>query len=138
MTSTACHMIAIDTSALIAILQHEPERATYFDVIADALPRLISAVSVLEAGLVMHSKLGPSGITDVFDFLEFIEVEVVPFDASQARLALEAFAKYGKGVHSKARLNFGDCASYALAKSRNAALLFKVSDFTATDITAAI
>ena len=131
-------MIAIDTSAIIAILQREPDRAEYFNAIADALPRLISAVSVLEAGLVMHSRLGPSGITDLFNFLEFIEADIVPFDAPQVRLALVAFSRYGKGVHSKARLNFGDCASYALAKSLNASLLFKGADFRSTDITPAL
>ena len=131
-------MIVVDTSALIAILQHEPDRSAYFDLIAGASPRLISAVSVLEAGLVMHSKVGPSGITDVLEFLDFIEAEIVAFDLPQARLALEAFSQYGKGVHAKARLNFGDCASYALAKDRRAPLLFKGNDFAATDIVAAL
>ena len=131
-------MIALETSALIAILQNEPERDQYFEVIIDALPALVSAVSVLEAGIVMHAKHGPDGITDLQDFLHFIEADIIPFDADQARLAINAFATYGKGVRSRARLNFGDCASYALAKSRGVPLLFKGNDFVATDITPAI
>lgn len=130
-------MMAIDTSALVAVLQHEPERDRFFDVIADNLPAVVSAVTLLEAGIVMHAKLGPDGVTDLHDFLSFIDAEIAPFDAEQAHIAIGAFATYGKGVHARARLNFGDCASYALAKSRGVALLFKGNDFAATDITLA-
>ena len=131
-------MIAIDSSALIAILLHEPERDTFFDRIADADARKVSAVTVLEAGLVMFGRLGPSGVTDVLDFLTVIDAEIVPFDAHQGQLALTAFSRYGKGVNSKSRLNMGDCISYALAKALNVPLLYKGNDFPATDITAAI
>jgi ribonuclease VapC len=131
-------VIAIDSSALIAILMHEPEREIFFDRIADASSRKISAITVLEAGLVMYGRLGPSGVTDVLDFLTVIDAEIVPFDVHQAQLALTAFSQYGKGVNSKARLNMGDCASYALAKTLNAPLLYKGNDFKATDITSAV
>ena len=131
-------MIAIDSSALIAILLHESERDTFFDRIADAQTRKVSAVTVLEAGLVMFGRLGPSGVSDVLDFLTVIDAEIVPFDAHQAQSALTAFSRFGKGVNSKSRLNMGDCASYALAKTLNVPLLYKGNDFPATDITAAI
>ena len=131
-------MIAIDSSALIAILLHESERDTFFDRIADAETRKVSAVTVLEAGLVMFGRLGPSGVSDVLDFLTVIDAEIVPFDAHQAQSALTAFSRFGKGVNSKSRLNMGDCASYALAKTLNVPLLYKGNDFPATDITAAI
>ena len=131
-------MIAIDSSALIAILLHEPERDTFFDRIADAEARKVSAVTVLEAGLVMFGRLGPSGVSDVLDLLTVIDAEIVPFDAHQAQSALTAFGRFGKGVNSKSRLNMGDCASYALAKTLNVPLLYKGNDFPATDITAAI
>lgn len=131
-------MIAIDSSALIAILLNEPERDVYFDRIADASARLVSAVSVLESGIVMHARLRQDGIANLFDFLSFIEAQLVPFDEPETRTALDAFTRYGKGIHSRARLNMGDCASYALAKSRNIPLLFKGEDFKATDIVAAV
>jgi ribonuclease VapC len=62
------------------------------------------------------------------------EIEVVPFDMTQARAAAAAFDRYGKGVHSKARLNLADCAAYALAMSLDAPLLFKGDDFSQTDV----
>jgi ribonuclease VapC len=64
--------------------------------------------------------------------------KIVAFDESQADVAFAAFNTFGKGIHPKAKLNFGDCASYALAKSQNVPLLFKGDDFAATDIVAAV
>jgi ribonuclease VapC len=71
------------------------------------------------------------------EFLIEAGIEIAPFDAEQAQIARDAFMRYGKGRH-RAALNFGDCASYALAKKRQAALLFKGGDFTMTDITPAV
>ena len=62
------------------------------------------------------------------------DFEIVPFDETQARVALSAFGRYGKGIDPKARLNLADCAAYALATSFSAPLLFKGNDFTATDV----
>ena len=62
----------------------------------------------------------------------------MPYDEAQARLAINAFGRYGKGIHAKAKLNFGDCASYALSKSLAAPLLCKGEDFKATDISLAV
>lgn len=70
------------------------------------------------------------------DFLAEASIEIVPFDAAQAKLAREAFLSFGKGRH-KAALNLGDCASYALSKSRGVPLLFKGGDFIHTDLPAA-
>jgi ribonuclease VapC len=131
-------MIAIDTSAIIAILQSEPERDQFFDRIADAPKRLISAVSVLEASKVMQGRRGAGGISNLFGLLRFVDAEIVPFDREQSQVALDAFIRYGKGHHPKARLNMGDCASYALAHSRRLSLLFKGQDFAATDIVSAV
>ena len=65
------------------------------------------------------------------------KIEIVPFDAEQAAIARAAFLKYGKGRHPAA-LNFGDCAAYALAKSKGAPLLYKGADFAKTDIVSAL
>ncbi|MGQ0445205.1 MAG: PIN domain-containing protein [Beijerinckiaceae bacterium] len=62
------------------------------------------------------------------------EIEIVPFDEAQVRAAAAAFDRYGKGIHSKARLNLADCAAYALAKTMNLPLLFKGDNFTETDV----
>ena len=131
-------MIAIDTSAIIAILQREPERDQFFERIADAPKRLISAVSLLEAGMVMQGRRGADGLINLHGLLRFIDAEIIPFDRDQSQIAVEAFIRYGRGNHAKARLNMGDCASYALAHSRRIPLLFKGQDFAATDIVSAI
>lgn len=71
------------------------------------------------------------------EFLSEAAIEVVPFDEGQALIARAAFLRFGKGRH-KAGLNFGDCASYALAKSRSIGLLFKGNDFCHTDVIPAV
>lgn len=129
-------MIVVDTSAIIAIIQAEPECATFLDHVRRADRALMSAVSMLEAGMVLRARRGPAGVAELLDLIEAMAIEVVAFDAAQADGALQAFAVYGKGQHPKARLNLGDCATYALAKAMTAPLLFKGNDFTATDIVA--
>jgi len=128
-------MIVIDTSALIAILSHEPERTAFYDAIVAADRCLVSAVTYQEAGHVLIAKRGVNGLYDLEDFLALIKAETIPHDLHLAALALEAFRRYGKGIDAKARLNFCDCAAYALAKAMNAPLLFKGNDFTETDVT---
>jgi ribonuclease VapC len=127
-------MIVIDTSALIAILNHEPERAAFYEAIATADRRLVSAVTYQEAGHVLIAKRGVNGLYDLEDFLTLIKAEIAPHNAELAAFALEAFRRYGKGVDPKARLNFCDCVAYALAKAMNAPLLFKGDDFPHTDV----
>ncbi len=127
-------MIAIDTSALIAIFRLEPEADGFLKTIVKAEGRVISALSLLETSMVMSGgAFDATAFEPLDEFLIEAGIEVVPFDAGQAKLAREAFLRFGKGRH-KAGLNFGDCASYALAKSRRAPLLFKGGDFGHTDI----
>ena len=129
-------MIVIDTSAIIAIIQAEPESTTFLDHVRRADRALMSAVSVLEAGMVLRSRRGPTGVAELAAMIEAMAIEVVPFDAAQADSAQLAFSLYGKGINPQARLNLGDCATYALAKAMSAPLLFKGNDFIATDIVA--
>ncbi len=131
-------MIVIDTSALIAILQDEPERPRFAAVIARANRRMVSAVSLLEAGIVVRIRRGEVGLVALDEMVSDAELDIVAFDDTQRRLALQAFNQYGKGIHPSARLNFGDCAAYALAKIMNAPLLFKGTDFVATDLISAV
>jgi ribonuclease VapC len=131
-------VIVIDSSALLGILQHEADREVLFHAIADADRRLISAVNYQESAQIQFSKRGAQGTYDLDDFLTLIGAEIIPHDRELARFAVEAFKRYGKGIHPDARLNFCDCAAYALAKSLDVPLLFKGNDFAATDLRRAV
>lgn len=130
-------MIVVDTSALLAILNSEPERDRFLDVLANDDRVMISAVTLYEAMLIASIRRGPDNPTDLAEMLETVEAEIVPFDGDQAHAAQAAYMRYGKGIHPTARLNLCDCVAYALAKHLDAPLLFKGDDFTATDIVAA-
>jgi ribonuclease VapC len=125
--------MVIDTSAIVAIAMNEPDAADLEERIAEDPVRLISAATVLEATIVIESRLGDVGGRE-FDFwLLKVGAEVVPVDAEQVDAARRAWRRYGKGHHAAA-LNYGDCFSYALALSRGETLLFKGDDFAKTDI----
>lgn len=131
-------MIAIDTSAVIAILQGEPEARAFLERMARASSRLLSALSFQEAAMVLAGRRqNADAWSPLDDLIRQFETEIVPHDAALARIARDAFLRFGKGRHP-ARLNCGDCASYALAKHRRIPLLFKGDDFTRTDITPAL
>jgi ribonuclease VapC len=131
-------LIVIDTSALIAIFRLEAGADMLLRAIVAAEKRAMSALSVLEASMVMSGRsAGAEPFEPLDEFLLEAGVEILPFDAQQARLAREAFLRFGKGRH-KAGLNLGDCASYAAAKARAAPLLYKGEDFRHTDVMAAV
>jgi ribonuclease VapC len=130
-------VIVIDTSAVVAILRDEPERRMFNEAIEEAKRCLMSAVSFVEASMVMEGRMGYDGLRDFDLFVLKAGIEIVPVDVEQANIAREAFRTFGKGRHA-ANLNFGDCFSYALAKAMDAALLFKGQDFSRTDIEAAV
>ena len=125
--------MVIDTSALLAILQDEPERRAFNQAIEAAETRSLSAASFVEVSTVIESRYGPEGIRDLDLFLSKAEIDLVAVDSDQALLARQAFRHYGKGRHPAA-LNLGDCFSYALAKSLGEPLLFKGQDFASTDL----
>lgn len=125
--------MTLDTSAVLAILQDEAERAEFVALIEKAPRRLISTLSVLEAAMVLEGRRGDDAGADLDLFLLRASVEVVAFDGEQLGVARTAFRRFGKGRH-RAGLNFGDCAAYALAEWSGEALLFKGEDFAATDV----
>ena len=125
--------MVIDSSALIAILFREPERDVLATAIDSASTRLMSAMSKLETSIVVAARRTPAAVEEVDSVLRRLAVEIVPFDDRQADIARDAFARYGKGRHP-AGLNFGDCASYALAVAEAEPLLFKGTDFQLTDV----
>ena len=124
--------MVIDTSAIAAILLGEPEAAAIAGALAADPRRLASAVSILEAGIVIESRKGPAGARELDVLVHRLGVDVVPFTESQAEVARAAWRKYGKGRHP-AGLNIGDCAAYALAKTSGEMLLCKGEDFPRTD-----
>lgn len=125
--------MVIDTSAIVAIALNENDAADIERLIADDPIRLISAATVLEATMVIETRLGDAGGREFDLWLVKIGAEIVAVDAGQADAARRAWRRYGKGRHA-ASLNYGDCFSYALALSRSEPLLFKGRDFAKTDI----
>lgn len=125
--------MVIDASALMAIFLGEPERRILLDFILEADSRAISAASVLETGIVLEARRGEAAGREFDLFVTRAGLQIVPVDSEQVEIARLAWRKYGKGRHA-AGLNFGDCFSYALAKSLGEPLLAKGTDFRATDI----
>ena len=127
-------MIVIDSSALLAIIFEEPERAAFENAIKSAASSFISAVNAHETACVLRGRHGVAAVAEFWQWLADNEIEIVPFDEVQVHAATVAFNRYGKGIDSKARLNLADCAAYALSSTMNAPLLFKGNDFTQTDV----
>ena len=126
--------MVVDTSALVALLLGEPETAEFVATIAAASSRVVSAASFLEAAIVMVARSGPEAKEKLNRLVVDLAIEVVPFTEDQALLAIDAFQQFGKGTGHPAGLNFGDCFTYALAKARRDAVLFKGNDFLHTDL----
>lgn len=122
----------VDPSAILAIIYAEPEELIYIELIKSE-ECLLSSPSYVEASIVIGSKHGKQGTDNLNLLIEALSIVVLSFSVEQAQFAIEAFLKYGKG-HHPAKLNMGDCFSYALAKSLKQPLLFKGNDFTYTDI----
>lgn len=125
--------MVIDTSAIVAILFDEPERRRFNELIEADGTRLISAVTFLEAALVVESRRGEAAGRELDLLVHRAQVSVVPVDAEQAEVARVAWRRYGKG-RNVAGLNYGDCFSYALAKVSGEPLLAKGADFIQTDL----
>ena len=126
----------IDSSALMAILQDEPERAAFVRKLARDPVRLLSAANWLEVAILIDDRYGEAGARDLKLLLVEAAVEIVPVTAAQAELARTACRRFGRGNHP-AKLNYGDCFAYALAQETGEPLLFKGEDFGQTDIAVA-
>lgn len=128
-------MIVVDTSAIIAMLQQEPEAEAIAEQLRTAPAATIGAPTKFELLLVASRR--PQSIDDVRNTLAAFSIAVAPWTDDLAELAIDAHLRFGKGRHPAA-LNFGDCMAYALAKSLDAPLLFKGDDFAKTDVRSAI
>ena len=128
--------MVIDSSALVAVLQDEPERAALVAKIAADPVRLLSAANYLEVAIVIDDRLGAAGARDLKLLLVEAAIRIMPVTVEHAELARTAYRRFGRGNHP-ARLNFGDCFAYALARETGEPLLYKGGDFGQTDIAAA-
>ena len=128
----------VDTSALIAILRDEEGAMAYARSIANAAISRISAATYVETAAVIDASRDPIASRRFDDLLHEAQFAIEPVTEVQARIAREAYRDFGRGSGHPARLNFGDCFAYALAKAMNEPLLFKGNDFTRTDITSAL
>ncbi|MCL2590474.1 MAG: type II toxin-antitoxin system VapC family toxin [Betaproteobacteria bacterium] len=126
--------MVIDTSAVLAWLKNEPARERIVAALEAHPVCRISAVSLLEAHIVVRAREHPAMLGKLQRFMEEADVIVMPFDEHQVQLADMAFQQYGKGQGHPAQLNFGDCAVYALATVLGEPLLFVGNDFSQTDI----
>jgi ribonuclease VapC len=134
-------LIVVDSSALVAIFLEEPRGPDLLARIAAEPSCLLSAANYVEAGHVLarRNRDEPALTLTEFDtLLRRLQVAISPLDEPQARLAVDARIRYGRGFGHPARLNFGDCFAYALAKTRNLPLLYVGDNFTHTDIISAL
>ena len=128
----------VDTSALIAILRDAEDAMAYARAIANAAISRISAATYVETAAVIDASRDPIASRRFDELLHEAQFAIEPVTEVQARIAREAYRDFGRRSGHPARLNFGDCFAYALAKAMNEPLLFKGDDFTRTDITSAL
>lgn len=128
----------VDSSALVAILKNEPEADQFNTMLAKAETVAMSTASYVEVSIVIDRTANPVLSQRLDDLLANYSVNLVPFSEHQARLARVAYREFGKHSGHPAKLNFGDCFAYALAKERGEPLLFKGDDFGQTDVVAAL
>jgi ribonuclease VapC len=129
--------VIVDTSVIIAILKDEPDAAVIAELLGRSQDRRMSAVSYVEAGVVVDSNRNPVLSRRLDDLMRDVEITVEAVTLNQARLAREAYRDFGRGRH-RAGLNLGDCFAYALAKDLGEPLLFKGDDFCHTDVEIAV
>ena len=129
-------MIVVDTSAVIAIADQEPEGAAMLARLEQASSRVIASINYVEVGMVLLNRRRELTQPDIDAWMRRLSLSVVDGD-KLAQVELAAHLRFGKGRHP-ARLNLGDCFAYALAKQLDAPLLYKGDDFSQTDIRSAL
>jgi ribonuclease VapC len=124
----------VDTSALIAILRDEPEAESCARAIENSVVRRLSAANFVEAAVIIDANRDPIASRRFDQLVLEAQIIIEAVTEAQARIAREAYRDFGKGSGHQAKLNFGDCFAYALAKVMGEPLLFKGDDFVKTDI----
>jgi ribonuclease VapC len=134
-------MIVVDSSAVVAMMFGEPEAAALLARLAEDPERVMSVAGYVETGTVLAGRRQSNrfqAIDDLDTFLDEAGIGLAPLDASQARIALRARIRYGRGMGHGGVLNFGDSFAYALAMTQMAPLLFIGDDFGTTDVAVAL
>ncbi len=126
----------VDSSALLAVVLREADEERFARALLAAPALRISAANWVEATIAVDGR-DPAVASRFEDLMAFLGMEIVPVSVDQAYRARVAYREYGRGYHA-ARLNYGDCFAYALAKDAGEALLFKGGDFAQTDIEPAL
>jgi ribonuclease VapC len=129
--------VIVDTSALIAILRQEPEALEFSRILAAAERPQVSVANFVEAGVVVDGARNPIVSRELDDFIRLAGIEILPVTVEQSRIAREAYRDFGRGSGHPAKLNFGDCFAYALAKESGEALLYQGNAFAETGVSSA-
>jgi ribonuclease VapC len=129
--------VILDSSAVIAILRSEPDAPDFAQAIQASSERHISSANYLEVCMVIDGARDPVSSRQVDEFFLHAKTKIEPVTETHARIARWAYRDFGKGSGHPAKLNFGDCFAYALAKTSGEPLLFKGDDFGHTDVAAA-
>jgi len=129
----------LDTSALVAILFGEPEAEDFARLILEADVCRLSVVNHVELSIVLERQARPEAAHQAEAFLRAASIVIEPVTLQQGALARQAYYDFGKArdfgrARHRARLNFGDCFAYALAKAMDEPLLFKGDDLSKTDV----
>ena len=123
----------IDSSAIVAVLLREPGHERLLESLAENPEPGVGAPTLVESGIVLSARLGPSGETLLGRFVQAQELAVVALGDEHWQIAVQAFLSFGKGRHPAA-LNFGDCLTYAVARLAGESLLCVGEDFSKTDL----
>jgi ribonuclease VapC len=124
----------VDSSAIIAIVGNEPERAEFVELLRASPSNRMSAASYLETSIVVDGRQNPVVSRKLDVVLDSLHIEIADVTAHQARVARAAYRDFGRGSGHPARLNLGDAFAYALAVAADEPLLFKGGDFVHTDV----
>ena len=125
--------VVLDSSAILSVLQNEHSAASIAECMQAADRIVISAPTMVEATMVVESRFGAAGTQQLERLLRRADVDVLDVTEAMGDEAIEGWRRFGKGRHAAA-LNFGDCFTYALARSLNAPVLCTGNDFVRTDV----
>jgi ribonuclease VapC len=126
--------VIVDSSALLAIIRDEPSSASCLQTLLSTPANRMSAATFLEAAIVVDRLPDPRDSATFNELIVQLDIIIEPVTVDQARIAQEAHSRFGRGTGHPARLNFGDCFAYALARDLDEPLLFIGNDFTHTDV----
>jgi len=129
--------VIVDTSAIVAIALNEPDRDRLIDALLDEADPKMSAATAVEVAAVLIRRMAPEDFRRVQRLIDQLGIRTVPVDDDHAASAIRAYRDFGRGSGHRARLNLGDCYSYALADVTGEPLLYVGEDFSHTDLAAA-